>query len=436
MLKITISRDDHIYNCFPDIAMAKDGTLVCVYRESMGHAPFPFSRIAVRRSLDGGKNWLERKILVECVTSAGGVDFHRPWLSKDAIDGYEESKARIREEWQINSSINCPRLTCLNDGTLFLIVDFTLYDEYNKAHWTNKIWRSKDSGATWEGPELPELQEGLVPSITQLRNGDILLGLVAPLVPMERSFVCRSTDCGHTWSPPIFMPEKEGSQIDEVNYVELNDGTIIGFGRNIVAEREHRPTSGLKVISRDGGKTWNGLFQTWLVGLEGRPKPGLLASGEVCITYRCSIPNSMLAMHVVTQDAAKLEKLGEMIPRQPLPEDILSQSALGKKENRPWYMTSYYPGRTFIIDCDRSVHGDIGYSGWVQLPSGDIFVVDYINDDAPLAQIRGYIINRFDYILFPDGNLPSLHPSWQPFREMTYAMAKQQYMKNKEATCL
>jgi hypothetical protein len=134
----------------------------------------------------------------------------------------------------------------------------------------------------------------------------------------------------------------------------------------------------------------------------------------------------MLAMHVMTQAAAKLKSTGDVIPRQPLPEDIPAQM--------PSSMTSYYPGRTVVLDIDRSVHRDEGYSGWVQLPSGDIFVVNYINDDAPLAQIRGYLVRRSDYILFPDGDLPWLFPSGQPFREMTDGMARRQYEKNQAHT--
>ena len=168
------------------------------------------------------------------------------------------------------------------------------------------------------------------------------------------------------------------------------------------------------------------------MGCEGRPKAGLLASGEVCVTYRADLPNELLAMHVMTQEAAQSEETGVLVERMPMPEDIPDQIAREKGEERPWYMTHYYPGRTFILDCDRSVHRDSGYSGWVQLPSGEIFVVDYINDDAPLAQIRGYLVSRQDYMLFPDGDLPWLHPSWQPFRSITYAMARQQYQKNRE----
>ena len=42
--KRTVSRNDHIYEAFPDVALTPGGTLVVVYRECMGHGPFPFSR--------------------------------------------------------------------------------------------------------------------------------------------------------------------------------------------------------------------------------------------------------------------------------------------------------------------------------------------------------------------------------------------------------
>ena len=54
MQTITVSRNDEIYEAFADVAQAADGTLVCTYRESMGHSSRPFSRIIVRRSFDRG----------------------------------------------------------------------------------------------------------------------------------------------------------------------------------------------------------------------------------------------------------------------------------------------------------------------------------------------------------------------------------------------
>ena len=57
MQKITVSRNDDIYEAFADIAQAADGTLVCTYRESMCHSQRPFSRVADRRSSDRGLTW-------------------------------------------------------------------------------------------------------------------------------------------------------------------------------------------------------------------------------------------------------------------------------------------------------------------------------------------------------------------------------------------
>ena len=41
MIRLTVSRNDSIYECFPDVGRTPEGTLVCVYRESMGHGPQP-----------------------------------------------------------------------------------------------------------------------------------------------------------------------------------------------------------------------------------------------------------------------------------------------------------------------------------------------------------------------------------------------------------
>jgi len=42
------------------------------------------------------------------------------------------------------------------------------------------------------------------------------------------------------------------------------------------------------------------------------------------------------------------------------------------------------------VDFDRSPKSDLGYSGWVQLADGEIYIVSYIVDDWPRGQIRGY----------------------------------------------
>ncbi|MDO9464717.1 MAG: sialidase family protein [bacterium] len=427
MIKLIVSRDDHIYECFPDIAMTPDGTLVCIYRESMQHAPFPFSRIAVRRSLDGGRTWLPKQIIDECVSPEKHIDKNRSWLSDDEISGYEESKARITESWKNGASINCMRLLCLSDGQLIMIADYAVhYATGNRDYkWINLIYRSFNSGVTWVGPEDPGISNALVPSLNELRDGRLMLGLARSEqdkkgASKEIQLVFFSDDKGKSWSDPVEIPSESGQNFSEGSFVELDDGTILGILRDDNLGRAY------KTLSYDGGQTWKGPFPTQLIGLEGRPKTGLLRSGEICITYRMGVPNEMLALHLMTQEAAKHEGASPRVKRQPIPEDWIDVN----DSSRPSYMTSYYPGITYVIDIDRSVHRDGGYSGWVQLDSGDIYVVDYINDDAPLAHIRGYIVTRSDCILFPEGDLPWLHPSGQPFVKMTFGMAERQFKAN------
>ena len=55
--------------------------------------------------------------------------------------------------------------------------------------------------------------------------------------------------------------------------------------------------------------------------------------------------------------------------------------------------------RIFPIDFDRSSVSDTGYTGWVQFDDGEIYVVNYIVDDAPGAFILGSAFRAEDYLI-------------------------------------
>ena len=60
----------------------------------------------------------------------------------------------------------------------------------------------------------------------------------------------------------------------------------------------------------------------------------------------------------------------------------------------------YSHARIMPIDYDRSPYADLGYSGWVQFPDGEIYIVQYIVDDAwDKGQIRGYALQPGDFML-------------------------------------
>ena len=62
MIKRTVSRDDRIYECFPDLTRMESGSLICVYRESEGHVPGNYTRIVARTSDDDGETWGEKVV--------------------------------------------------------------------------------------------------------------------------------------------------------------------------------------------------------------------------------------------------------------------------------------------------------------------------------------------------------------------------------------
>ena len=53
--KFTVSRDDGIYEAFPDVALAPSGRLVCVFSECTHHHNRDYTRNMVADSTDRGR---------------------------------------------------------------------------------------------------------------------------------------------------------------------------------------------------------------------------------------------------------------------------------------------------------------------------------------------------------------------------------------------
>ncbi|NLG28364.1 MAG: exo-alpha-sialidase [Chloroflexi bacterium] len=252
MIKLTVTRNDELYECFPDIAAAQDGTLVCTYRESLAHGARPFSRVVVRRSADGGLTWQARQVL-------------------------------LAKNWERGEGdLNCPRIAALADGSLLLVIDHLPHGaENHEAPVRILLFRSADSGRTWQGPEDTGITVGIVPSIKQLSNGDLLLGLTREAYcsgsagPIdEEQLIYRSRDLGRTWEGPAAVPGFRRLELNEGDFAELDDGTLVCYMRE---DRER--LTGWKSLSHDGGRTWSEPFRAAMCACLGRPSVGRLRSG-------------------------------------------------------------------------------------------------------------------------------------------------------------
>ena len=215
----------------------------------------------------------------------------------------------------------------------------------------------------------------------ELGNGDLLVGTTTWLQGRQMQTVWRSTNAGQTWTGPVPIEYDGDYQFSEGDFVELDDGTIVLYLRE-----DREGFTGWRSYSRDGGVSWEKPVRCRMLACRGRPSVGLLSSGEVFITYRVGLPgvstNRTLAIFAETQQWAGHG------------DDL---AGIYKCPDAQHFM---------MIDADRNLVSDSAYSGWVELDNGDILIVNYINDDAPRAQIRGYILSRRDWVLTPPGGMP------------------------------
>jgi len=339
-----VSRDDSVYECFPDVARTRSGRLLVIYRESDGHQAREFCRLVVRASDDEGETWGARTVLVATVQQEG-----------------------------VLLEYNCPRVVQLRDGRLLALCDaFPIPpgEDFTERHAYTRFWWNTDDGVTWSPEPLETPVMGVVPDrVVELSSGVWLLGSHERLADsgVYRQMVYRSTDAGRTWEGPTTICATPEYEACEGSILPLPDGTLVCYMR----ENSGRGLPALKCLSRDEGRTWEGPYLTLMDGCH-RPVAGLLPSGQVLVTYRHQPGGAGYW-------AKNLFAYRETV-----------ESALEPQRARQ-------RGIVLPLDHDRSEHSDSGYSGWVVLPSGTVFAVQYINDDAPLAHIRSYWFTEEDF---------------------------------------
>jgi len=345
----TVSRDDSIYEAFPDVALTPSGRLVCVISECTHHADRGYTRIMLTTSDDRGRTWSPKRALSE------------PLRGDPAEDPY----------W------NCPRVSTLSDGRLVAAVDRVIgRSEVGRAEQSNWLWFSGDDGATWDGPHATPVV-GIVPDqVIELRHGPhagrwvLSAHAVIGDDAAWRQRCWLSDDRGGTWSGPHTVAEKPGLKLCEGSVLELPGGELVCFLR----ENSFVGVGAFKAVSRDGGETWTEPVEFPLPACH-RPVAGMLASGKVMITHRFMQGGKGWAGWWTQNTFAALTNV----------ESCLATDRSGAQT------------RILPLDFDRSPESDTGYSGWVQFPDGEIYVVNYILDDAPRAYIRGYAFREDDF---------------------------------------
>ena len=196
-------------------------------------------------------------------------------------------------------------------------------------------------------------------------------------------------------NPSAATVNGEKWRLNEGDFAQMDDGGIVIYMRE-----DGEGLTGWKSLSLDGGRNWSEPVRTPLPCCHGRPSVGRLRSGEVAVTYRLACGKS-------PHSPSTWRRLRRTV------RGLLDGGSGGGARDMEDY-SSPAEARFAVLDNDRSAWADSGYSGWVQLNNGDLYIVNYTNDDAPRAFIRGYVVGREDWYLFPEGRvLTDLPYDWE-----------------------
>ena len=259
--KFIVSRDDSIYEAWPDVVQTDSGKLICVFSECEHHKNRENARIMITESLDRGRTWSQK----------------RPLTEKGKSDDY----------------FNCARISKLRNGKLTIICDKIKSSE-NRASEIY-LWYGDGEGNSWDEPIVYPFC-GIVPDkLIELECGRLIIAahFKSGTTGKLEQYLWYSDDCGKTWSDRVTVAANERYNLCEVSILECENNTLVAFLR----ENSGNGCDLLKVISYDNGESWSEVYNTSIDGGH-RPVSGYLSDGTVMITYRfipCGTQNTFAA---------------------------------------------------------------------------------------------------------------------------------------------
>ena len=368
MQRFTVSRDDRYHEAWPGICMAANGDLVCCYAEADRHGGGAVPSAVVRRSQDEGATWSE-PIVVDTLMD-------RPksgYMMCRSIITLQDGSLLLGADWNVTETLRGPSERLYAHRGLPWDWSFDPANGLLREAW---LYRSADHGLTWSGPERTGCMTASL-NLKQVSDGTLFLsGTHFHVAGMEEAqVVYRSADAGRTWSEAIPVVGDRRHVSAEGDIVEMPGGELVMYIRS----DDNPAGTGMKAISADGGRSWEGPYAAGHWPISGRVNAGLLSGGEVLVVHRVGGFKPQHWFGFFTERA---------------------DTAVARIPNRPAARRNPPAASWGMIDNDTSPFADHGYGDWVELPGGDVYAVNYIVDTAPedRPQIRGYRLSRDELV--------------------------------------
>lgn len=335
--KHIVSRDEAIYEAWPDLIQTESGKLICVFSECEHHLNRSNQRLVITESTDRGRSWSPKKPLTE-ITNDGNF-------------------------------FNCPRISKLRDGRLAILCDRILKSENQDAELY--LWYGDKEGKEWSAPiKLPFF--GIVPDkLLELTCGRLLVAahFLNPETGKLEQYLWYSDDKGESWSDRVTVAASPLYNLCEVSLLDCGNGVLVAFLR----ENSRIGCDVLKVISHDNGESWSEIYAT-AMDCGHRPVSGFLKDGTVMVTYRF-IPNAtqnFFAAFFDKEAALEIDRGAQRVRIMPLDYDRNASPDLGYSG---W--TQFDDGEIYVVnyikdDSDKAhIRGYSFYPEDVVLPASD-----------------------------------------------------------------
>ena len=255
-------------------------------------------------------------ILVACCRKTAGEATQQHWQAptEDTTASFEVCLFRPGDYGSANWRI--PAVLCLDDGTLLMTCDRRKYNEADLPEDIDIVSRrSTDGGHTWSEPVTIAAGTGRKQgfgdaALVQCTNGDVVCVFVggnglwsSTEDDPQRSYVCRSSDGGQTWSKPEEITAQlwgsratnatcrnyKGSFFGSGNGLRLTRGNKAGrimFAAAMVRRTGNNILDNFVVYSDDNGHTWSVSGRAYSGGDEAKLME--LVDGTILISVRQS----------------------------------------------------------------------------------------------------------------------------------------------------
>lgn len=255
-------------------------------------------------------------ILVACCRKTADDATQQHWQAptEDTTASFEVCLFRPGDYGSANWRI--PAVLCLDDGTLLMTCDRRKYNEADLPEDIDIVSRrSTDGGHTWSEPVTIAAGTGRKQgfgdaALVQCTNGDVVCVFVggnglwsSTEDDPQRSYVCRSSDGGQTWSEPEEITAQlwgsratnatcrnyKGSFFGSGNGLRLTRGNKAGrimFAAAMVRRTGNNILDNFVVYSDDNGHTWSVSGRAYSGGDEAKLME--LVDGTILISVRQS----------------------------------------------------------------------------------------------------------------------------------------------------